>query len=126
MNSRCEDEIPLKRSRRQGPGRPKQPKSAPPRIPRTTRLMALAIKFEDMISRGDVKDYADLARLGLVTRARLTQIMGLLLLAPQIQEQLLFCSLDVAEREIRKIVSSTHWCEQERVLSKSLQGVRLE
>jgi hypothetical protein len=34
------------------------------RIPRITRLMALAIKFQEMVDRGDVRDYADLARLG--------------------------------------------------------------
>jgi hypothetical protein len=48
---------------------------------------ALAIKFQDMVDRGEVRDYADLARLGYVNRARLTQIMNLLLLAPRIQEQ---------------------------------------
>jgi hypothetical protein len=39
-----------------------------PRIPRITRLMDLAIKFQDMVGRGDVRDYADLARLSFVTR----------------------------------------------------------
>jgi hypothetical protein len=34
--------------------------------------MALAIKFQDMVDRGEVRDYADLARLGYVTRARIT------------------------------------------------------
>jgi hypothetical protein len=34
---------------------------ATPRIPRITRLMALAIKFQDMVDRGEVRDYADLA-----------------------------------------------------------------
>src|SRR5687767_1615544 len=66
---------------------PKLPE--PPHVPRVARLMALAIKFQDMVDRGEVRDYADLARLGFVTRARLTQIMNLLLLAPDIQEQLL-------------------------------------
>src|ERR1039458_10006407 len=61
----------------------------PPRIPRTTRLMALAIKFQGMVERDEVRDYAELARLGYVTRARLTQIMNLLLLAPDIQEHLI-------------------------------------
>ncbi len=37
-----------------------------------------------------VKDYAELARLGNVSRARITQIMNLLLLAPDIQEAILF------------------------------------
>lgn len=59
------------------------------RIPRISRYMALAIHFEDLIRQGIVTDYADLARLGHVTRARITQIMNLRLLAPEIQEELL-------------------------------------
>jgi hypothetical protein len=55
---------------------PKVPE--PPRVPRIARLMALAVKFQDMVDRGEVRDYADLARLGFVTRARLTQIMNLM------------------------------------------------
>ncbi|GIW55523.1 MAG: hypothetical protein KatS3mg082_1927 [Nitrospiraceae bacterium] len=90
MKARCEDEIPLKWPARQVAGRPKKMTApAPPRIPRITRLMALAIKCQDMIDRGEVKDYADLARLGFVTRARVTQIMNLTLLAPDIQETIL-------------------------------------
>jgi len=41
------------------------------------------------VDQGEMRDYADVARLGYVTRARLTQIMNLLLLAPDIQEALL-------------------------------------
>ncbi len=59
------------------------------RIPRISRYMALAIHFEDLIRQGIVTDYADLARLGHVTRARVTQVMNLRLLAPEIQEELL-------------------------------------
>ena len=66
------------------------PASAPARLPRVTKLLALAHKFERLIQDGAVADYAELARLGHVTRARLTQIMNLLLLAPAIQEELLF------------------------------------
>jgi len=51
--------------------------------------MALATKFDGMLARGEVKDYADLARLGYVSRAHITQIMNLLTLAPDIQEALL-------------------------------------
>ena len=51
---------------------------------------SLAIKFQDMVGRGEVRDYADLARLGYVTRARMTQLMNLLNLAPDIQEDILF------------------------------------
>jgi len=51
--------------------------------------LALAIKFQGMVDSGEVRDYADLARLGYVTRARITQVMNLLLLAPDIQEKIL-------------------------------------
>src|SRR5262245_15082590 len=59
------------------------------RVPRISRLMALAIRFDELLRKGEVKDYAELARLGHVTRARVTQIMNLLNLAPDLQEQIL-------------------------------------
>ena len=52
--------------------------------------MALAIRLEQMVRSGQVEDYAALARWGRVTRARITQITNLTLLAPDIQETLLF------------------------------------
>jgi hypothetical protein len=52
--------------------------------------MALAHHFERLVVSGVVKDYAELARLGMVSRARISQIMNLLLLAPDIQEEILF------------------------------------
>lgn len=74
----------------EGDAQSDESKPALERIPRISRYMALAIHFEDLIKQGIVTDYADLARLGHVTRARVTQIMNLRLLAPEIQEQLLF------------------------------------
>ena len=59
------------------------------RVPRISRLMALAIHFDQLIREGKVKDYAELARLGQVTRARVTQIIGLLRLGPGIHENIL-------------------------------------
>ena len=73
----------------EGTPEPAEPKKIKGRIPRISRYMALAIHFEDLIRRGIVADYAELARLGHVTRARVTQIMNLRLLAPEIQEYLL-------------------------------------
>ena len=63
---------------------------APGRVPRVSRLMALAIRFENLIRSGAVSDYAALAELGHVSRARVTHIMNLLHLAPDLQEQILF------------------------------------
>ncbi len=59
-------------------------------VPRLSRLMALAIYMEGLIREGHVADYAELARLAQVSRARITQIMNLLHLAPDIQEEILF------------------------------------
>jgi hypothetical protein len=52
--------------------------------------MALALRFELLVQSGTVRHYAELARLGQVSRARVTQIMNLLHLAPDIQEAILF------------------------------------
>jgi hypothetical protein len=67
----------------------KTPKRLTTRTPHISRLMALAIHFQEMLNAGHVSDLATLARYGQVTRARITQIMNLLYLAPDIQEELL-------------------------------------
>jgi hypothetical protein len=54
------------------------------------KLLALAQRFEGLVRCGEVADYATLARLGRVSRARISQIMSLLSLAPDVQEQILF------------------------------------
>lgn len=81
---------------------------------------ALGIRFEQLIRDGVVADYADLARLGHITRARMTQIMNLLHLAPDIQEGILFLPAvemgkdPVTERELRKAVVHADWRKQRR------------
>ena len=82
----------------EGTAQSDESKPALERIPRISRYMALAIHFEDLIRQGVVTDYADLARLGHVTRARVTQIMNLRLLAPEIQEDLLFSEKEGDDR----------------------------
>lgn len=92
-----------------------EPKPALERIPRISRYMALAIHFEDLIRQGIVTDYADLARLGHVTRARVTQIMNLRLLAPEIQEVLLFLpdtttgAVGIQLKELQPISADADW-----------------
>jgi hypothetical protein len=79
------------RGRKQlGEGEAVRPACEPGRLPRVARLLALAHRFEGLVRTGQVTDYATLARLGQVTRARLSQIMALLNLAPDIQEAVLF------------------------------------
>jgi hypothetical protein len=82
--------------------------------------MALAIKLQDMVARGEVRDYADIARLGHITRARATQVMNLLQLAPDIQEHLLFQagngeSAGATERELRSIAAVVQWEDQRKL-----------
>jgi len=79
--------------------------------------MALAIKYEGMVARGELRDYADIARLGYITRARATQVMNLLHLAPDIQEHLLFLdgsveSAKITERDLRRIAATVYWKQQ--------------
>ena len=62
---------------------------APGRVLRVARLMALAIRFEKLAHSGAVADYASLAKLGRVSSARISQIMNLLNLSPNIQEEIL-------------------------------------
>src|SRR5712692_11534028 len=59
------------------------------RVPRVTRLLALTHRIDGMIQSGDIRDWAEAARLAGITRARMTQIANLLLLAPDIQEAIL-------------------------------------
>jgi hypothetical protein len=89
-------------------------------IPRIARLMALAIRFEGMLRDETIQDYAELARLGRVTRARITQIMKLRHLAPDIQEQILFLpnTEAVNERNLRPIVCRIDWCVQRRMFRR--------
>ena len=125
MAGRREDEVQLRWDRRKGrPGRPKAGPTLGPRIPRITRLMALALKFEDMIARGEVRDYAELARLGFVTRARLTQIMNLMLLAPEIQEAPLMQAgipdfMATGETKLRRLTTIADWGQQ-KIVAKGL------
>lgn len=87
-------------------------------VPRIAHLMALAIKMEQMVRSGEVSSYAELARRGNVTRARMSQIVDLLNLAPGLQEALLLLPGTVRggvnERSVREIVRESDWCEQKQ------------
>ncbi len=108
-------------SRKELRGGPPKPPVPPGRVPRVSRLMALAIRFDRLVRDGAVADYAEIARLGHVTRARLTQIMNLLHLAPDIQEALLLLpSVEkgrdpITERNLRPIAAEPDWQKQRRM-----------
>jgi len=96
------------------------------RVPRVSRLMALAIKFDHLLATGAVRDQAELAELGHVTRARVTQIMNLLQLAPDIQEAILYLPRvaqgtdPIFERHLRPIVATPDWRKQRRLWAAML------
>lgn len=100
---------------------------APPsgRVPRISRLMALAIRFDQLLSDGVVTDYAEIARLSYVTRARITQIMNLLNLAPDIQEAILYLPHvesgrdPIREHAIRPIAATLDWRKQRRMWQRA-------
>ena len=98
------------------------------RVPRVARLMALAIRFEELIRLGEVESHADLARQGQVTRARISQVMDLLCLAPDIQEELLFLPRiererdAVSEHELRTVCAIADWREQRRAWQRLLHS----
>lgn len=109
---------------------PCEPDPPPGNVPRLSRLMALAIRFDRLIRDGEVEDYADIARLGHVTRPRVTQIMNLLNLATEIQEEILFLPRTVrgpdpiTERDIRPIVAEMDWNTQRRMWANIMSGRR--
>ncbi len=89
------------------------------RVLRVTRLLALAHTIDARIRSGEIRDWAEAARLVGVTRARMTQIAKLLLLAPQIQESILTLANvtrgpdPVTERALRATAAQVDWQRQE-------------
>ena len=81
-------------------------------VRRVVRLLALAHRIDALIRTGEVKDMADAARRLGMTRARMTQIAKLMLLAPEIQEALLTPGCRVTERKLRPIVAEPLWTRQ--------------
>ncbi|MCA9292177.1 MAG: hypothetical protein KDA25_13675 [Phycisphaerales bacterium] len=103
-----------------GPGPAAEEATLPGRVPRLAKLMALAIRFERLIADGIVANQSELAHLAQVTQPRMTQIMNLLHLAPDIQEEILFMARieegrdPVTERDLRRVVLIRHWSQQRR------------
>jgi hypothetical protein len=99
------------------------------RVPRLSRLMALAIHMQELVDSGEVTDYADLAQLAHVSRPRITQIMNLLNLAPDVQEEILFLPrtdggrAPIRERMIRPIAAIIDWHKQRRLWRQLRQEV---
>ncbi len=96
------------------------------RIPRVSRFLALAIHLDGLIRLGHAPDFAAIARLGHVSRARMSQIMNLTLLAPGIQQDILFLPPvakgrdPITECDLRPIAAEPDWQKQRRLWSRLL------
>jgi hypothetical protein len=94
--------------------------SAPAKLPHITKLMALAIRLEHLLATGQVKDQAEIARVAGITRARVTQIINLANLAPDIQQAILDLEPTTdpvprfREREVRTIAIMPSWEKQRK------------
>ncbi len=110
-----------------GTGGPDSPTATPGRVPRVAKLMALAIKFDGLLRDGTVSSQSELAALARVTQPRMTQIMNLLHLAPDIQAQILFLPQTPAgcdaihEHMLRPVAACVHW-ERQRELWGNCQS----
>ena len=103
-------------------------KEPPSRPSRCARLVALGHKLEELVQSGEVNSYGELARLGHISPARLSQIMILAQLAPSIQEFVLFLSANndgaITERELRKIARDPRWDRQRQKFAKYLKRLK--
>ena len=100
------------------------------RVPRVSKLMALAIRFDGLLRSGVASDQSELARLAKVTQPRMTQIMNLLHLAPDIQEEILFLpcvttgKASIHEKLLRPIAAENNWDKQRTLWAAILSGIR--
>ena len=114
--------FPLSALRRQPLVRmtPPPPKKEPKRRPaRVARMLAMANDLQDKLDSGEYKDQAAAARALGLSRTKLTRLLDLALLAPDIQEEILFLEAvdgkePVTERTLREIVRHSSWAEQRR------------
>jgi len=96
-------------------GTPKQPKTA--KTPRVVELLQVAIEWQAQLDAGEVETQAAIARREGITRARVTQIMALLRLVPEIREHILAMPDSVgrpaiSERALRPIAAPENPADQ--------------
>ena len=98
------------------------------RIPRIAKLVALASRMQAMIESGQVESFQELAELGKISQPRMTQIMSLLNLAPDIQEELLYLpeviqgKAGIHEKLLRLLTTEIDWRVQRRMWGMIRKG----
>lgn len=106
-----------------GRGDPKPPWE--PKTPRVVELLRKAIEWKALLESGKITSQAKIARKEGITRARVTHIMGMLRLDPQIQEQIQSIPDGVhrsslTERMLRPITAITDYHDQNLEFQKLL------
>ena len=99
----------------------KEPERLNEDLPRLTRLLALAHRWNRLIEEGVVTNYSEISRMMGLSRARVTQIMDLMYLSPKIQENVLLPRSNrkpvstVPERLMRQINKTPEWADQRKL-----------
>ena len=129
--SKIECEVQFQRSKRKELQPGEACRLVPGRVPRIARLLALALRLDQLLKSGVLADYRQLAELGQVSRARVSQILNLLYLTPDIQEQILFLPRTERGRDplhlaqLQPLAQTLDW-HQQRVLWRKLYPPRNE
>ena len=99
----------------------KPPPCEPGRVPRVARWLALAIRLEARLTDGTLADAAAVARDSHVTRARVSQVLNLAVLAPDLQEAVLSLPRVAAGRDpvtlgdLQPVALTLDWAKQRRL-----------
>ncbi|MFN7591333.1 MAG: hypothetical protein ACK5UQ_22890 [Planctomycetota bacterium] len=88
-----------------------------PSVSHAARNLALAYRLDQLIQQGLLADYGAAAKLLGVSQPRLTHLMGLLLLAPQIQDAILAGTIAPGDKTLRRIARVADWREQLALLA---------
>jgi hypothetical protein len=96
------------------------------KVPRVSRLMAIAIQFDRMLRSGEANDVLHLAELHSISQPRVTQIMNLALLAPDIQEAIMNLPREIegrsriSERGLRPLTAEIDWDVQRKMWREAM------
>lgn len=85
---------------------------------RVQRYLALAHRIQDMYERGELADFTEAAIRLRHAPSRISQLVQLTQLAPDIQERVLLGSLTIAEMHLRRALRSADWDEQRALLAR--------
>ena len=134
-NNTVDVQCRLRPAIRAAASRPRRNDAPPPstgKLPRLTQVLAQALQFEEMVRSREVKGFADLARLGCLSRARISQVVKLAWLAPDIQQEILGLPrssagrFSISEVAARRIAVEPVWCAQRVLWAKLKEEKHLE